>query len=219
MRVLRILLAGLLLSTACSTPAGETDPFESVAQLRGHVCGRAMVGSAVVIAEELLITAAHNVAGSEGGLTATFEDGLEHAVTLVAIDFDRDLALLSAPGIRRPFISLADPVPREGGRIIRLRAQAERAEVPFTDAEPIIAVGRNMYDEESAVRRANVRVSSAAGVGYSGGPVLNPHDEMIGLVYATARLDDVTYANASAEVEIFLSIAAPSPDVHPGRCP
>ena len=219
MRALRGLLAALLVSTACSTPTGGADPFDSVAQLRGHVCGRTMVGSAVVIDEELLITAAHNVAGSEGGLAATFEDGIEHPVTLVAIDVDRDLALLSAPGLRRTAISLADPVPGEDGRIIRLRARAERVEVAFTDAEPIVAVGRNIYDEESAVRRANVRVRSAAGVGYSGGPVLNPVGEMIGLVYATARLDDVTYANASAEVEVFLSIATPSTDVHPGRCP
>ena len=177
-----------------------------------------MVGSAVVVDRGLLITVAHNVAGSEGGLAATFEDGVEHPATLVGIDVDRDLALLSVPTARRPSISLAEPTPGENGRIIRLRGQAERAEAPFTDAEPVIAVGRNIYDEESTARRANVRVRAAAGAGYSGGPVLNRDDEMIGLVYATARLEDMTYANASEELQSFLTEVDPSTEANSGRC-
>ena len=135
-----------------------------------------MVGSAVVVGPGLLVTVAHNVAGSEGGLNATFEDGLEHPVTLVGIDVDRDLALLSAPTVRHPSILLVHPTPGENGRIIRLRGQAKRAEVLFTDAEPVIAVGRNLYDEESTARRENVRVRAEAGAGYSGSPVLNSDD-------------------------------------------
>ena len=178
-----------------------------------------MVGSAVVIDRGLLITAAHNVAGSEGGVTATFEDGVAHPVTLVEIDTQRDLALLSVPTVQRPVTSLSDPVPGEAGRIIRLRAQAERAEVPYTDAEPVIAVGRDMYDQESDVRRANVRVRAAAGAGYSGGPILNADNEMTGLVYATARLEDVTYANSAVEIRVFLASVDSSTEVSSGRCP
>ena len=216
MRATAALLALLLVSAACESDGH--DPFDSVAQLRGHVCGRAMVGSAVVVGQGLLVTVAHNVAGSEGAVTATFEDGVEHPVTLVGIDFDRDLALLSAPTVRRPDLPVADPVPGESGRIIRLRARVERAEVPYTGAEPVIAVGRNIYDEESTARRSNVRVQAAAGAGYSGGPILNMEDEMTGLVYATARLEDVTYANTSAEVAMFLATVDPSTESHPGRC-
>ena len=212
---------GLALATAACAPSvpESDDPFDSVAQLRGHVCGRAMVGSAVVIDRGLLVTAAHNVVGSEGGVTATFEDGVEHPVTLVGIDTQRDLALLSVPTAESPAINLSDPVRGEPGRIIRLRAQAERAEVLYTDAEPVIAVGRDMYDQESNIRRANVRVRAAAGAGYSGGPVLNSNDEMTGVVYATARLEDVTYANASAEVAVFLTAVDSSTEVESGRCP
>ena len=211
----------LVLTTAACAPLlpGSDDPFDSVAQLRGHVCGRSMVGSAVVIERGLLVTAAHNVVGSDGGLTATFEDGVEHSVILVGIDTQRDLALLSVPSVERPVISLADPVPGEPGRMIRLRAQAERAEVPYTDAEPVIAVGRDMYDQASDVRRANVRVRAAAGAGYSGGPVLNSDDKMIGLVYATARLEDITYANATAEIRVFLASVNSDSEVESGRCP
>ena len=218
MRTSGVLVALVLVSSACGSAPAASDPFDSVAQLRGHVCGRAMVGSAVVVGRGLLVTVAHNVAGSEGGLTASFEDGVEHPVTLVGIDVDRDLALLSAPTVERPNIAVAQPIPGESGRIIRLRAQVERAEVAYTDAEPVVAVGRNIYDEESTARRSNVRVSAAAGAGYSGGPILNMKDEMIGLVYATARLEDVTYANTSAEVESFLATVDPSTESDPGRC-
>ena len=218
MRAACALLFLMLVAPACETSPADNDPFDSVAQLRGHVCGRAMVGSAVVVGDGLLVTVAHNVAGSEGGVTATFEDGVEHPVTLVGIDVDRDLALLSAPTVRRPSIRVAQTTPGENGRIIRLRAQVERAEVPYTDAEPVIAVGRNIYDEESTARRSNVRVRAAAGAGYSGGPILNEDDEMIGLVYATARLEDVTYANTWAEVESFVETVDPRTESDPGRC-
>ena len=218
MRITGVLVALVLVLSACGSTPAASDPFDSVAQLRGHVCGRAMVGSAVVVGSGLLVTVADNVAGAGGGLTASFEDGVEHSVTLVDIDVDRDLALLSAPTVERPTIALAQPVPGESGRIIRLRAQVERAEVAYTDAEPVVAVGRNIYDEESTARRSNVRVSAAAGAGYSGGPILNMNDEMIGLVYATARLEDVTYANTSAEVADFVDRVDPTTESHPGPC-
>ncbi len=235
------LAVGLMLSTsACSSSVAEPyDPFDSVAQLRGYVCGRSMVGGAVLIGPGLLVTAAHNVAGSEGGVTATFEDGVQRPVNLVGIDTQRDLALLSVATLesiagRRLFangwgnlsslqriepMGMSNPTPGENGRMIRLRAQAERAEVPYTDAEMVVAVGRDMYDRESSVRRINVRVRAAAGAGYSGGPVLNRNDAMIGLVYATARLEDMTYANATSEVRLFLRSVDPGTEASSGPCP
>lgn len=218
MRAACALLVLVLMSGACETESGRNDPYDSVAQLRGHVCGRSMVGSAVVVDRGMLVTVAHNVAGSQGGITATFEDGVQHQVEVVAIDVDRDLALLSAPTVGRPAIPVGQPVPGESGRIIRLRGQVERAEVPYTDAERVTAVGRNIYDQESTARRSNVRVRAAAGAGYSGGPILNMDDEMIGLVYATARLEDVTYANTSAEVESFLATVDPGTKSDAGPC-
>jgi len=75
-----------------------------------------------------------------------------------------------------------------------------------------------MYDQESNIRRVNVRVRAAAGAGYSGGPVLNSNDEMTGVVYATARLEDMTYANASAEVQSFQDAIDPTTEVSSGPC-
>lgn len=211
----------ILLMVACGAPEPSiaTDPFDAIAQLRGRVCYQDMVGSAVVIDRHYLVTAAHNVAGSEGGLTVTFEDGSEHAATLVGIDFDRDLALLRAPSVDRPILTVARAVAGEGGRLIRLRGGQERAELPFADADLIVAVGLDIYGEETSVRRDNVRVRAHSGAGYSGGPLLNDHNEMIGVVYASARLDEMTYATASQEIDIFLEAIDSTTESPSGRCP
>ncbi|MDE0138199.1 MAG: serine protease [bacterium] len=217
----RLALGLALLVAACGSPepAIATDPFDAIAQLRGRVCGQDMVGSAVSIDRHYLVTVAHNVAGSEGGLTVTFEDGSEHAATLVGIDFDRDLALLRAPSVDRPILTVARAVAGESGRLIRLRGGQDRAEVPFADADLIVAVGRNIYDEETSVRRDNVRVRAPAAAGYSGGPLLNHHDEMIGVVYATDRIDEITYATAAHEIDIFLEAIDSTTESPSGRCP
>lgn len=221
MVVSRFALGLILLMVACGAPEPSiaTDPFDAIAQLRGRVCHQDMVGSAVVIDRHYLVTAAHNVAGSEGGLTVTFEDGSEHAATLVGIDFDRDLALLRAPSVDRPILAVARAVAGEDGRLIRLHAGQERAELPFADADLIVAVGRNIYGEETSVRRDNVRVRAHSGAGYSGGPLLNDHNEMIGVVYASARLDEMTYATASQEIDIFLEAIDSTTESPSGRCP
>lgn len=217
----RLALGLILLMVACGAPEPSiaTDPFDAIAQLRGRVCHQDMVGSAVVIDRHYLVTAAHNVAGSEGGLTVTFEDGSEHAATLVGIDFDRDLALLRAPSVDRPILTVARAVAGEGGRLIRLRGGQERAEVLFADADVIVAVGLDIYGEETSVRRDNVRVRAHSGAGYSGGPLLNDHNEMIGVVYASARLDEMTYAIASQEIDIFLEAIDSTTESPSGRCP
>jgi len=219
--VRRLALGLVLVMAACGSPEPTiaSDPFDAIAQLRGRVCDQDMVGSAVVIDRHYLVTAAHNVAGSDGGLTVTFEDGSEHAATLVGIDLDRDLALLRAPSVDRPILTVARAVAGEGGRLIRLRAAQQREEVPFADADLIVAVGRNIYDEESSVRRDNVRVRAGAGAGFSGGPVLNHQDQMIGVVYADARLDEMTYATASQEIDIFLESIDSTTESPSGRCP
>ncbi len=217
----RLALGLVLFIAACGSPEPDiaSDPFDAIAQLRGRVCDLDMVGSAVVIDRHYLVTVAHNVAGSEGGLTLTFEDGSEHDAMLVGIDFDRDLALLRAPSVDRSILTVARAVAGEGGRLIRLRAEQQRAEVPFTDADLIVAVGRNIYDEESSVRRDNVRVSAPAGAGYSGGPLLNHQDQMIGVVYAAAQIDEMTYATASREIDIFLESIDSTTESPSGRCP
>ena len=96
-----------------------------------------------------------------------------------------------------PSISLADPTLDEG----------ERAEVPFTEAEPVIAVRPNIYDGEHAAlgQRQDTRRAS-----YSGGPVLNTDEEMIGPVYADPRSEDIAYANTPEEVESFLAETDPT---------
>ena len=212
-----------LLAAATSYGGRAPDPFRSVAQVRGLTCGRNMLASALAVGPGLLVTSAHNVAGSQGGLTVRFEDGADLPAEVVGMDLDRDLALLSAPGPDRPVLGFA-PV-RDGGtgRIIRLWPHGERAEIPFTDAELVRAVGRDIYNQRNEVPWYNTRVrASSAGAGFSGAPILDERDSVIGLVYAKARFVEHFYAAAASEVEAFIArigAAAGSPPADTGECP
>lgn len=212
-----------LLAVAASYGGQAPDPYRSVAQVRGLVCGRDMLASALAVGPGLLVTSAHNVAGSQGGLAVRFEDGADLPAEVAGMDFDRDLALLSAPVRDRPVPGFA-PV-REGGtgRIIRLLPQGERAEIPFTDAELVRAVGRDIYDQRNDVPWYNTRVrASSGGAGYSGAPILNERNAVIGLVYAKARFVEHFYAAAASEVEAFIARMGDPAGLSPadtGECP
>ncbi len=213
----------ILLPATVMWSGERADPYRSVAQVIGWKCGRNLLASAAAAAPGLLVTAAHNVAGSQGGLSIRFEDGVERPAEVAAMDFDRDLALLSSSGWNRPALGFAPPQPGEAGRIIRLRAQAERAEIPFTDAEVVRAVGRDIYNRRNDVPWFNIRVRvDSGGAGYSGAPALNERGAIIGLVYAKARFQDHMYAAAASEVEAFVARAAarpPGAPVDTGECP
>lgn len=216
-------LAVLLLAAAGMWSGERADPHRSVAQVIGWKCGRNLLASATAVAPGLLVTAAHNVAGSAGGISIRFEDGVERPAEVTAMDFDRDLALLSSSGWNRPALGFAPLQPGEAGRIIRLRSQAERTEIPFTDAELVRAVGRDIYNQRNDVPWFNIRVRvNSGGVGYSGAPALNERGSIIGLAYAKARFEDHMYAAAASEVEAFLARAAARPSGAPvdtGECP
>lgn len=213
----------VLLAVAASYGGRAPDPYQSVAQVRGWACGRNLLASATAAGPGLLVTAAHNVAGSEGGLTVRFEDDPDLPAEVAAMDFDRDLALLSAPGLDRPVLGFSPTRRGETGRIIRLRAEGERAEIPFVDAEAVRAVGRDIYNQRNDVPWDNIRVRiDASASGYSGAPILNERNSVIGLVYAKARFQNHMYAAAASEVEAFLARIGDisgSPPADTGECP
>lgn len=213
----------VLLAVAAGYGGWTPDPYQSVAQVRGWACGRNLLASATAAGPGLLVTAAHNVAGSEGGLTVRFEDGPDLPAEVAAMDFDRDLALLSAPGLDRPVLGFSPTRRGEEGRIIRLRAEGERAEIPFVDAEAVRAVGRDIYNQRNDVPWDNIRVRiDASAAGYSGAPILNERNSVIGLVYAKARFQNHMYAAAASEVEAFIARigdVARLPPADTGECP
>ena len=134
-------LTSVVLLVACGGTQFADQPFTAVARLSGLVCGSEMVGTAVVIRDELLVTAAHNVAGADGPLTITFSDATTHQAVVVGFDIHRDIAFLSTPGMHRLPIRMANPQQGATGKILRLRGPIAEEAVRYSRAEIVTAVG------------------------------------------------------------------------------
>ena len=199
-RAATAVLVMTLASAACGGgPQFAEEPFDAVAQLRGTACGSPVVASAVVIRDELMLTAAHNVAGGEEAFEIVFEDGATFAATVVGFDIHRDVAFLSTPGMHRLPIRMRDPVAGDGGSVLRLRS-GDRVEVPFSSGELVVAVGHDIYDDPSEVRRVNLRIDAPVVSGFSGAPVLSEAGELVGIVNARSRQTSLVYAVVTNEI-------------------
>lgn len=216
----RVLVATALLIAGCGEPQFIDDPHDAVARLSGEVCGDAMVATAVVVRDELLVTAAHNVAGADGPLTVTFRDGEAFSAGVVALDIHRDLAFLAVAGMHRLPIRMGDAAAGgEGGTVLRLAPDLTPDAVPYGTAELVTAVGHDIFDDPSDVRRLNLRIDAGAGSGYSGAPVLDAEGTLTGIVSSRSRSTSLIYAVTTSEIRAaFAETDLTSPAVN-DRCP
>jgi serine protease Do len=142
------------------------------------------VGSGVVIAEGKVLTSAHNVRGGEA--MVVFSDGRRVAAALAGADRDLDLAVLTVetadasaiawqpgepPGIGAPVVALANP----GGRGLR-------ATLGFVSAAERSFRGPRGRRVEAAIEH-----TAALPRGSSGGPVVSPDGQLLGI--NSLRLD------------------------------
>jgi S1-C subfamily serine protease len=138
----------------------------------------------------------------------------------VLYDPNRDVAILDVPGHDRPARSFAGPA----------RTGADAVVAGYPENGPLTAVparvageqpvsGPNIYDDRTVTRdvytiRARVRP------GNSGGPLLTPHGQVYGVVFA-ASVDqpDTGYALTAGEVasDVTRGESATTP-VSTGRC-
>ena len=173
----------------------------STVEVLGGGCDRGFVsqGSGFVVQDDLVITNAHVVAGTDEQ-TVQFA-GVRTQATVVAFDPDLDVAVLRARGLQ------LDPLPI-------LRGEAERGDVGVVLGYPgggelsaeeaavrgvIEPVGRNIYGD-GQVRRRVYEVQSSVRRGNSGGPLVLSSGRVAGLVFASSATDDdVGYAIVSSE--------------------
>ncbi len=198
----RLLMAAVLITSACGGPQFIDDPQDAVARLSGVVCGEEVVATAAVIRDELMVTAAHTVAGADGPLLITFADGESFQASVVGFDRHRDVAFLATPGMHRLPIRMGDPTGDDRGSVLRLSSQLDPESVSYEAAELVVAVGHDIFDDPSEVRRANVRIDATVGPGFSGAPVLDEEGTLTGIVSARSRATSLVYAVATSEIRL-----------------
>lgn len=164
-------------------------------------CSRRIEGTGFLFAPGRVMTNAHVLAGVTS--PSVEAGGQMFGATVVLYDSDRDVAVLSVPGLSRPPLAFAGPAAPGKSAIVVGYPQdgpfrADAARIRGTQA----ARGPDIYQARTVTRqiyaiRARVRP------GNSGGPLLDTAGAVYGVVFAAAADDPETgYALTAREVAV-----------------
>jgi S1-C subfamily serine protease len=176
----------------------------STVKIEGVACSRIQEGSGFFVAEDLVVTNAHVVAGEDES-TVELADGSTLDADVVAFDPDRDLAVLRTSGGGGPPLSLRDASVGDVGGVFGRPGGGPLEISPFRVADEITAVGRDIYDSGSTSREVLVLASELA-PGDSGSALVDPAGNVVGVAFAVAPdKPGVAYALAIDELDAVLS--------------
>lgn len=175
---------------------------QSVVKVRGSApsCTRRIEGSGFVYAPEYVMTNAHVVAGTR---SVTVEvGGSTYDSVVVSYDPARDLAVLYVPGLPAPAMPFAEEQVDSGADAIVLgfpldAAQMVAREARIRDLRNI--TGPDIYDSAQVTREVYT-IRALVQSGNSGGPLIGPDGEVLGVIFAAAADDPNTgFAVTAAE--------------------
>ena len=176
----------------------------STVKVQGVACRRIQEGSGWVVGPGLVVTNAHVVAG-ESDTVLERSDGSEVDATVVAFDPNRDIAVLSAPGLAR------DPLPRRPasagdiGAVFGHPGGGPLRVSPFEVGREIVATGTDIYDS-ARTERAVLVLASDLQPGDSGAALVDPEGRVVGIAFAIAPdKGGVAYALAMSELDAVLA--------------
>ncbi len=164
-------------------------------------CGQEQEGSGFAVGAHLFVTNAHVVAGTRD-ISVEALHGQTAAATVVEFDPRFDLAILSAPALSTPVLRVDPRLVQRGVPAVVLGYpeggpfDARRAGVTAR----FEAEGRDIYDRQLTTRTV-YQLQAVVRPGNSGGPLIDAHGEVIGVVFSrSASNPDVGYALASPGV-------------------
>ena len=163
-------------------------------------CGREQLGTGFFVAEHLVVTNAHVVAG--GSSISVALAGSTQRATLVLFDARQDIAVLRVASMSAPALRLAENPPARGTPAAAL---GHPGGGPLTAIAAIItaqftATGPDIYDHGS-VTRAIIEMRADVRRGDSGGPLLIEPGLVGGIVFGASRISPgVGYAIAANSV-------------------
>ena len=182
----------LVLSSTGPPAAGVT---EAVVRIEASGCRHLpRIGVGVVVADGLVVTAAHTT----NGATSVLVDGAD--ARIVALDTRTDVAVLHVPGRERVAAIRVGTSGRLGSASIAVLRDDDSVEI--VDA-PITRMATIRYRDATAgtvVERQGLLLESATRAGDSGAPVLAEGGLLLGIVFARSRAGEVSYAVDVSEV-------------------
>jgi S1-C subfamily serine protease len=175
----------------------------SVVKIEGVApsCSRQIEGSGFVISQDHVVTNAHVVAGVRDGPEVYTRLGSEFPARVVLFDPSRDIAVLYVPGLNLPALKVVTSAPFGAQAVVAgYPLNSVFTAVPARVGRSELADGPDIYDKTHVIRdiypiRALVRP------GNSGGPLIAPHGQIYGMVFAAAvSVRDTGYALTGGEI-------------------
>ncbi|HSX43644.1 MAG TPA: MarP family serine protease [Candidatus Saccharimonadales bacterium] len=182
----------------------------SVVKLEGTGCGGIVEGSGFVVADDLIATNAHVIAGVEH--PKVIDDNGVHNTRVIWFDPDVDLAVLRVADLAgRPLhISSDDQPDSTPGVVLGYPGGGDFDAQPAAVISHFDAYGRNIYGQGSTTRDV-YSVQAKIIPGNSGGPLVAANGTVLGIVFATSTTyNNVGYALTGHQVASELATAEQS---------
>jgi S1-C subfamily serine protease len=193
--------------------------FEGTARISTLACGTQIAGTAVVVADDYLVTNAHVVAGATVIRVALGNQLLDARAVL--FDPQLDLAVLHAAGLDGKVLRFAASDPDRGtaGAAIGFAGGGPMVVLPAGVTGQYAATGRDIYGT-SRVTRQILELRAQVEPGDSGGPLVLEDGTIGGLVFAESKSDvNVGYALTPTAVSSAMAQAiGRTGSVDLGRC-
>jgi len=179
----------------------------STVRVSGVACGRLMEGSGFAPEPNVIVTNAHVVAGERASQVLR-PDGMRLSAKVVVFDPQRDLAVLSVPGLSQAALPVASAKVGDNGAVFgHPEGQIEVDVQPARVDGRRTATGRDIYN--SAVTRRDVLfLASKLAPGDSGGALVNQTGAVMGVAFAIAP-DEPSTAYAISDKELRPVLAQP----------
>jgi S1-C subfamily serine protease len=164
-----------------------------VVKVLGTACGEGVEGSGWFARRDLVVTAAHVVAGERRTIVEIPGDPAEHVATVVVFDVHNDIAVLRISGATARRLRLADPQDGASVAIVGYPLDGNLSAIPGR-------VGRtaNAFTQDALgggpVERAITAVAGLVRKGDSGGPVIDTRGDVEATIFAKKRGSPSGYA-------------------------
>jgi S1-C subfamily serine protease len=174
----------------------------STIKILGPACSNEQEGSGFVVAPGLVVTNAHVVAGEGNGDTQVIEGNTAYNATVVFFDPSFDLAVLRTDAPLGPPLTISPNVVSRGTQaaILGYPEDGGLSIDPAGVTEEVTAIGKDIYNN-GTVTRGVYALDANVLPGNSGGPLLGPGGQVIGVVFSRSTVyPDVGYALTSPGV-------------------
>jgi S1-C subfamily serine protease len=186
-------IAGPIAPIAAPDPRLLRDPSvrgaaRSVVRVSGTACGLGIAGSGWVAAPELVVTAAHVVAGQGDTVVQSLGSELLPA-TAVRFDSRNDIAVLRVRGLRAAPLPLGEPDPGEAVAILGYPEDGPLSATAGRIGRTVAVLSEDAYGR-GPVRRSVTALRGNIRNGHSGGPAVDRSGTVATTVFAAAPAEN-----------------------------